>query len=65
MQINLLQTELEAERKLRLQAENQVSEYKRLLEKSEQRIDDLFKHINSLKLLEAPKSEKKKWFGLF
>ena len=65
LQINLLQTELEAERKLRLQAENQVFEYKRLLEKSEQRIDDLFKHINILKLLETPKSEKKKWFGLF
>lgn len=60
-----MQTELEAERKLRLQAENQVFEYKRLLEKSEQRIDDLFKHINILKLLETPKSEKKKWFGLF
>lgn len=65
LQINLLQTELEAERKLRLQAENQVFEYKKLLEKSEQRIDDLFKHINTLKLIEASKSEKKKWFGFF
>jgi hypothetical protein len=62
LQINLLQTELEAERKLRLQAENQVSEYKRLLEKSEQRIDDLFQHINTLKLLETPKEKSKKWF---
>ena len=65
LQINLLQTELEAERKLRLQAENQVSEYKRLLEKSEQRIDDLFQHINTLKLLETPKEKSKKWFDYF
>ena len=65
LQINLLQAELEAERKLRLQAESQVFEYRKLLEKSEQRIDDLFKHINTLNFLEAPKAKQKKWFWFF
>lgn len=70
-EIFILREKLAMECKLRERAEQQANELKTMLERSENRIDELLKNINELscwiKLLETPqKAEKRrKWFWIF
>lgn len=61
--------QFELEKQRREIAERQIEEYKRLLERSENRVDELLKSVNDLsqtiKLLEPPKTAKKSWFSFF
>lgn len=57
------------EKQRRELAEKQVEEYKKLLDRAENRVDELLKNISDLsqtvKLLEPPKKSKKVWFSFF
>lgn len=65
----MFEQQLEYERKLRIQAEKQAKEYQEKLTQSEKRLDDTLHKMNNLteviKLLEAPKVQRKRRFWFF